>query len=344
MLVPVVDVSQKPLQPCNRKRAYRLIRKRKATPFYRKGIFCIRLNKKIGEVSDARIIIGIDPGSKRTGITVLNKKGVILNLQVTTPYWVKDNVKAKREYRRSRRYRNTPYRKLRFNRSIGNIPPSTKARWNVYLRVLNQLLKIIPITHLTIEDIQAKTFKGKNNKWNKSFSPLQVGKQWFEDNLPDLIFSKFKGYETAKHRDLRNFKKTSEKLSNKWEAHCVDSHSLCELSSGLRITPDKSLYMLDLLKFNRRNLHQGYQKGGFRRNYGGTRSLGLSRGALVNHPKWKLSYLGGSSKGRVTLHNVGTGKRLCRNAKISDLKILTQLKWRTAFLPSLKEGVPCRDN
>jgi len=69
------------------------------------------------------------------------------------------------------------------------------------------------------------------------------------------------------------------------------------------------------------------KKNGFRRNYGSTISLGINRGTLVKHIKWGLTLVGGSSKGRVSLHNLTTNKRICQNAKIEDLKILTQMRW-----------------
>jgi len=39
------------------------------------------------------------------------------------------------------------------------------------------LVKIFPITDFVVEDIKAKTL-GKH-KWDVSFSPLEVGKEWF---------------------------------------------------------------------------------------------------------------------------------------------------------------------
>lgn len=80
--------------------------------------------------------------------------------------------------------------------------------------------------------------------------------------------------------------------------------------------------------FHRRKLHETVpKKNGFRRNYGGTLSLGIKRGTLVLHPKYKLCYTGGTSKDRISLHSHSTGKRLTRSAKKEDLKILTQIKY-----------------
>jgi hypothetical protein len=42
--VPVVDKDNKPLMPTIPARAKRWIESRKATPFWKKGVFCVRLN------------------------------------------------------------------------------------------------------------------------------------------------------------------------------------------------------------------------------------------------------------------------------------------------------------
>jgi hypothetical protein len=108
------------------------------------------------------------------------------------------------------------------------------------------------------------------------------------------------------------------------------------------ITPVKAVHVLSLIKFHRRNLHfQNFSKGGVRKSYGGTRSLGLNRGSLVRHSKLGLCTVGGTMKGRVSLHSLKTGKRITQQAKKKDLKILTNLKWRVAFLPGLKAGDSC---
>jgi hypothetical protein len=94
------------------------------------------------------------------------------------------------------------------------------------------------------------------------------------------------------------------------------------------------------LQFSRRQLHKfNYQKGAKRPLYGGTRSLGFKRGSLVKHVTHGLSYIGGTSKGRVSLHDIETGKRICQNARVEDIKFLAYNSWRTVLLPALKDGV-----
>src|SRR5208283_3605583 len=201
-LVPVVDSQNNPLQPCKSSMAERLIRKGKATPFFKKGFFAIRINKIVDNPIVSIIAVAIDPGSKRTGITVTTDSEVILNIQCNTPNWIKKKIEVRKMYRRTRRNRNTPYRECRFNRSIGNISPSTKARWQAHLRIIDILNKILPVSNIIIEDIQAPT-KKNCKKWNNNFSPLEVGKQYFENEILSrgFEFTKYHGFETKLHRD-----------------------------------------------------------------------------------------------------------------------------------------------
>jgi hypothetical protein len=127
-MVPVLDKNKQPLMPCSEKRARKLMERFHAKPYWKQGIFCIILQREPSCNNKQDIAIGIDPGSKRTGITVATDKQVILNILIDTPHWVKDKVETRKNLRRSRRNRKTPYRKCRFNRKIGTLPPSTKAR------------------------------------------------------------------------------------------------------------------------------------------------------------------------------------------------------------------------
>ena len=70
-------------------------------------------------------------------------------------------------------------------------------------------------------------------------------------------------------------------------------------------------------------------KDGIRKTYGRTRSLGFTRGSIAKHNKFGVTYIGGSSNGRVSLHNLSNGKRLTQKAKIGDIKFLTYNSWRT---------------
>jgi hypothetical protein len=342
-MVPVVDRKDKPLMPCSEKRARKLMEKGQALPLWKNQIFHIRLLKNPSNEKYQDVILGTDPGSKKEGFTVATGTNVVLNITAEAVTDVKDKVETRYTLRRTKRGRTTPYRKCRFNRSIGNIPPSTKARWDQKLRILTLLQKILPITVMNVEDVAAET-KKNCKKWNKNFSPLEVGKGYFYEEVKakGLMLITTKGFETKEHRDRRGFKKTKAKLKNVWEAHCVDSHSLVEIATGTEIKPFKGMYIFENFNFHRRQLHvQNPIKKGIRKEYGSTVSLGIPRGSLVKHPRFGMSYVGGTSKGCISLHCL-KGKRLTQSAKKEDLKILNINKWRTQFLPVLKAGVSLR--
>jgi hypothetical protein len=343
-MVPVLDSNKKPLMPCSEKRAKLLMSRGQAVSYWQKGIFCIKLIKEPSDRKYQEVALGIDPGSKREGYTVATKKSVVLNITSNTPNWVKAHVETRRNLRRVRRYRKTPYRVCRENRSTlhsnNRIPPSTRARWGAKLRVIKQLIHILPITIVNVEDIAATTKEGKT-KWNKSFSPLEVGKTWFYSEIEKfgLKLIKTEGFATKQHRDIRGYKKLKTKLDYKWEAHNVDSHSLAEMSLSVQLKPFYGIYKVEFLRLRRRQLHvQQPQKGNVRKQYGTTVSLGMSRVSVTKY-KGKLCYLGGSSKGKVAIHSIITGNRIKQFVSVADIEVIHITKQRVQFLPQLKPWV-----
>jgi hypothetical protein len=190
---------------------------------------------------------------------------------------------------------------------------------------------MFPVTAFVVEDIKAKTWKN-GRKWNVSFSPLEVGKQWFYAELARIApVHTLQGIETKELRDQFGLKKSKQKLSNKFEAHCVDSWVLANWYTEGHDYPD-NMRLIEVipLRFHRRQLHRFQpSKGGIRSPYGGTISEGFKRGSIARHPKYGAVYIGGASKGRVSLHSLATGKRLTQNAKPSDIKFLSFNSWRT---------------
>ena len=342
--VPVVDRTGKPLMPTTPSRARRWIKDGEATPFFKRGIFCVRLNREPSQQARQEIAVGIDPGSKKEGFTVKSESHTYLNVQADAVQHVKDVVEVRRNMRRSRRFRKTPCRKNRQNRGRGCLAPSTKARWQWKLRIVEQLLKVFPITDFVVEDIKAKTL-GKR-KWDVSFSPLEVGKEWFYSELRQLGVVHLKqGWETKELRDAAGLKKSKSKMSEIFEAHCVDSWVLANWWVGGHVLPDNtSMLCISPIRLHRRQLHMlQFAKNGLRKSYGGTRSCGLKRGSLVDHSKWGLTYVGGTMFGKISLHSIENGKRLTQSAEPSELKFKIYNTWRTRFLPSLKGGVSARE-
>src|SRR5712692_4587962 len=345
MFVPVIGQDQQPLMPTTPARARKWIKSGKATPFWKGGIFCIRLNVEPSTREVQPIAVGIDPGSKREGYSVVSAAHTYVNIQAQARDGVKEAEKDSTQMRRTRRQRKTPCRRPRPNRhqSKKKLPPSTRARWHWKLRLAFFLCDLFPVSVFVVEDIKATT-KGKK-RWDQSFSPLEVGKQWFYEELGKLAPVQTKqGYETKQLRDQLGLKKTGKKLAEIWEAHCVDAWCLAYSAVGGAPAPDnKGLVCLAPLNWHHRQLHRFQpDAGGKRKPYGGTLSQGIKRGTLVNHPKWGKATVGGTMDGKLSLHHRETNKRLTQTALVADCRLIKLLRWRTRLVPlsSSKQGAP----
>ena len=330
MFVPVKTKDGQVLMPMHPARARKLIERGEATPYWDNGVYCIRLNKEPSDRETQEIAVGVDPGSKKEGFTVKSEKETYLNVQADAHNKVGKKVAKKSQLRRGRRSRKCPNRKNRMNRLANKerIPAGTRARWDWKLRILNWLSKLYPITHVCVEDIKARS-KQYQRKWNQSFSPLEVGKNWFYSEIQkkwELLT--LQGFETKELRDSLGLKKSSNKMSESFDAHCVDSWCLAYYTiGGEPIVDNTSVFCILPIPIQRRNLHREVpKKGGIRTRYGGTTMYGLVKNTLVKHIKYGLCRISGFQKGKVSLTNL-VGKRLIVATKITDCKILTRLNF-----------------
>jgi len=178
--VPVVDSRGFPLMPCKPVRAKLLLKREKAVARWSKlGIFYIQLKHAV-EPNNQTLAVGIDPGPRFEGFSAVGTKDTVLNIMHEAVDWVKKAIEQRRQMRRARRYRKTR-RECRFDnrlRTRDSLRPSTKARWDAKLRILEQLKEMIPIQTAALEDVSAKAREGLK-RWNTSLSPLEVRKRYF---------------------------------------------------------------------------------------------------------------------------------------------------------------------
>ena len=210
------------------------------------------------------------------------------------------------------------------------IPAGTRARWDWKLRILDWLSKLYPITHVCVEDIKAVT-KQYQHKWNQSFSPLEVGKQWFYSEIQKCWkLLTLQGWETKEIRDHLGLKKSSKKLAATFDAHCVDSWCLAYHTVGGSEIPDTTdIFCISPIPIRRRELHrQNPQKGGKRPRYGGTvLGKGLVKNLLIRHVKHGITRLVGiNAKGLFSVYSLD-GKWLTTGAKLTDFQVLTRLNF-----------------
>ena len=329
--VPVKSKEGEKLMPTTPTRAGMMIKCGDATPYWDNGVFCIRLNREPSKRFKQETVVGVDPGSKKEGFTVKSEAHTYLNVQADAHSKVGKKIEKRCELRRGRRSRKCPNRKNRINRlsNKARIPAGTRARWDWKLRILDWLSKLFPVTHVCVEDIKARTLK-RAKKWNTSFSPLEVGKQWFYDEVKkrwELLT--LQGWETKEIRDHLGLRKSSKKLSDVFEAHCVDAWCLAYYAVGGAILENTDILCISPIPIARRNLHrEQYKKGGVRSKYGGTVLCeGLIKNTLVKHIKYGLTRLAGiNAKGLFALYSLD-GKRLTTGAKRMDFKVLTKLNF-----------------
>src|SRR6266566_5220394 len=236
MRIPVVDTRGVALMPCTPVKARHLLKSGKARPKRNKlGLFSIQLCYT-QEPENQLLVVGLDPGSKFEGFSVVGTKETVVNLMVEAPSHVKDAVKTRRTMRRARRFRKWR-RPKRFDNRLNRrkrIPPSTRSRWEAKARVVRHLLSILPLTDAVIEDVQAATRKGKGGKWNQSFSPVQVGKEHLYYLLKGmgLTLHLREWWHTKQLREQFGLKKTSSKSKQSFDSHAIDGWVLAASVSG----------------------------------------------------------------------------------------------------------------
>lgn len=337
VMVPVLSIQGEPLMPCHPARARELIREKGAKVRWYKGVHSIQLVHS-NEGIKQPLVCGVDSGYYREAFTLQSQKHTYINVLSDAVTWVGERVTARAYSRKSRRGRKVPCRKCRSNRLNKKtwIAPSVKSRWQIKLRVINSLRKIYPISSYVVEDIKAINKKSCRN-WNRMFSPLQTGKTWFYTEvrkLGDLLLKC--GYDTFNQRKLLGLKKSKDKMSESFFSHNVDSWALASFLTGKKSLDMLIVFRMIPLKFHRRVLHSlSPAEGGKRKKFGGTLSLGFKRGSIVKHKEIGLSSIGGSTDGRVTLHNIATGENLTQRAYPGDCVFLFYNNWRTYFLDEL---------
>ena len=162
----VLDRRHRPLMPCTGKRA-RLLLERKRAVIHKLHPFTIRLKDRLLEDSELQdLSIKLDPGSKTTGIAIVEEKEVVdpstgeskivtvgkmLLELIHRGHQIKERMERRRTYRRSRRNRKTRYREPRFNNRTkpkGWLAPSLMHRVISTITQVTKLLRLLPITKI----------------------------------------------------------------------------------------------------------------------------------------------------------------------------------------------------
>lgn len=151
--VLVLDTNRKPLNPCSPGVGRGLLKSGKAKVF-RRFPFTIILNKAVDD-EPKPMQLKIDPGSKVTGLALLQGNKVVWGAELThRGQQIKDALSTRKALRRSRRNRKTRYRQPRFlnrTRPQGWLVPSLQHRVETTLTWVNRLRRYTPITGISQE-------------------------------------------------------------------------------------------------------------------------------------------------------------------------------------------------
>lgn len=157
MRVFVLDKKLNPLDPTHPARARELLTKGRAKVFKRYPFTIVLQDRTIEQSTVHPHRIKIDPGSKITGVAVVqDETGRVTNaLEIThRGQQIKDALESRRALRRGRRNRKTRYRAPRFlnrTRKPGWLPPSLESRIANVETWVRRIKRLCPVTAISQE-------------------------------------------------------------------------------------------------------------------------------------------------------------------------------------------------
>jgi 5-methylcytosine-specific restriction endonuclease McrA len=151
----LIDANQTPMNPIHPAHAKKLLNTGKAAVF-RRYPFVLIMNRVVENIVTYPITLKIDPGSKVTGISLVNNldQGIWgMELQHRGQA-IKGELETRKAIRRGRRARHTRYREARFlnrKRQEGWLAPSLRHRVLTTNTWVKRLCKFAPITNIVQE-------------------------------------------------------------------------------------------------------------------------------------------------------------------------------------------------
>ena len=154
MRVFVLNKRGKPLMPCSPAKARLLLKEKKAI-VVRRTPFTIQLTIATGE-SKQPVSLGVDAGYKHVGLSASTEKAELYASEVELRQDITDLLSARRALRQSRRNRKNALpcsevdNRIRTKRK-GWLAPSVENRINAHLSRIEAVLRLLPITKITVE-------------------------------------------------------------------------------------------------------------------------------------------------------------------------------------------------
>ena len=155
MLVYVISKDGQPLMPTERcGKVRRMINTGKAK-VVKRCPFTIMLLYETGNIVQP-VDLGIDAGSKTIGLSACTDGKELYAEEISLRDDVTKNLSERRQYRRSRRARKKRHRPARFDNRThskhkGWLAPSVEAKISSHLKCVENVCRILPISHITVE-------------------------------------------------------------------------------------------------------------------------------------------------------------------------------------------------
>jgi len=162
----VLDTEYAPQTPVHPAVARKLLRGGQAAVWRRIPFTIVLKTVSPGPLFVQPCRLKIDPGSKTTGLALLQGRKVVWAAELThRGQRIKDALLSRRSRRRGRRQRTTRYRQPRFNnrtRTLGWLPPSLESRVANVLTWVRRLGRLAPINALSQELVRFDTHLMQN--------------------------------------------------------------------------------------------------------------------------------------------------------------------------------------
>jgi N6-L-threonylcarbamoyladenine synthase len=152
MLVYVLNKHGKPLMPCKPSKARKLLKGGKAKVVQRTP-FTIQLLYGSSGYKQS-VTLGVDSGYTHIGLSAVTAKQEVYSSEIKLRDDIVKLNSERRQYRCFRRYRKTWYRQPRFlnrKKPEGWLPPSIQHKLDSHIKAIEQVKKILPVTHINIE-------------------------------------------------------------------------------------------------------------------------------------------------------------------------------------------------
>ena len=174
----------------------RILIRKKLAVIHKIYPFTIRLRDNSAVLNDRSYIVKIDPGSKHTGVAIIdNKDSVVMLAEIEhRGHIIKRDIDSRRATRHKRRIKNTRYRPARFlNRTKpkGWIAPSVKSGADNVINFIKKCKKLLNIDKVMIENVSFDIAQMSSNT-NLIGVSYQQG-PLHNTNLRKYIFSKTNG-------------------------------------------------------------------------------------------------------------------------------------------------------